>query len=400
MTDRSLPPPHAPRRSPAPYEIMAPVGSRESLAAALRAGADSVYFGVEALNMRALSSKAFRIDDLGEIAERCRTAGVRSYLTVNTVLYDEDLPLMRRVLDRAKAEGVSAAIISDAAALLYARSIGLEAHLSTQLNISNVEALRFYAAYADVAVLARELTLEQTRAIAEAVEREGKRADGEDERDEFHYAAAPVLGNDVYQHAEHGKYERKYRRVERNVGLFAVKNGGEAEIADRPGKEQHDRDADEAFDVIERDHAFAPHEERGHGADEQYGVKADERVVGGFQHIVGDQVAIEQQQDLRPQARVFHVDVYVVQRCDVRYEQQCHESCKEDQRPYQLKYAALCFVFRGLRFSVVHDNYPFMIFCRRCAFAARFRRNVPIQNFSIVLFYYICKIVSSNTRKK
>ncbi len=173
MTDRSFPPPHAPRRSPAPYEIMAPVGSRESLAAALRAGADSVYFGVEALNMRALSSKAFRIDDLGEIAERCRTAGVRSYLTVNTVLYDEDLPLMRRVLDRAKAEGVSAAIISDAAALLYARSIGLEAHLSTQLNISNVEALRFYAAYADVAVLARELTLEQTRAIAEAVEREG-----------------------------------------------------------------------------------------------------------------------------------------------------------------------------------------------------------------------------------
>ena len=162
-----------PRRSPAPYEIMAPAGSWEALSAALQAGADAVYFGVESLNMRSLAAKTFTLDDLPEIVGRSREAGVRTYLTVNTVLYDENLPLMRKILERAKTEGVSAVILSDAAALAYARAIGLEAHLSTQLNISNVEALRFYAQFADVFVPARELTLEQIGTIAEAIRRDG-----------------------------------------------------------------------------------------------------------------------------------------------------------------------------------------------------------------------------------
>ena len=162
-----------PRRSPAPYEIMAPAGSWEALSAALQAGADAVYFGVESLNMRSLAAKTFTLDDLPEIVGRSREAGVRTYLTVNTVLYDEDLPLMRKILERAKTEGVSAVILSDAAALAYARAIGLEAHLSTQLNISNVEALRFYAQFADVFVPARELTLEQIGTIAESIRQDG-----------------------------------------------------------------------------------------------------------------------------------------------------------------------------------------------------------------------------------
>ena len=162
-----------PRRSPAPYEIMAPAGSWEALSAALQAGADAVYFGVESLNMRSLAAKTFTLDDLPEIVGRSREAGVRTYLTVNTVLYDEDLPLMRKILERAKTEGVSAVILSDAAALAYTRAIGLEAHLSTQLNISNVEALRFYAQFADVFVPARELTLEQIGTIAEAIRQDG-----------------------------------------------------------------------------------------------------------------------------------------------------------------------------------------------------------------------------------
>ena len=175
MSDTPLRTAASPRRSPAPYEIMAPAGSWESLSAALQAGADAVYFGVESLNMRSLAAKTFTLDDLPEIAGRSREAGVRTYLTVNTVLYDEDLPLMRSILDRAKREGVSAVILSDAAALSYARSIGLEAHLSTQLNISNVEALRIYAQFADVFVPARELRLEQIGAIAETIRRDGIR---------------------------------------------------------------------------------------------------------------------------------------------------------------------------------------------------------------------------------
>lgn len=138
------------------FEIMAPVGSRESLAAALKAGADSIYFGIESLNMRAHSANRFTIDDLHEIAALCRERGVKSYLTVNTIIYDEDLSLMERICDAAREAGISAIIACDIAVMSYCRRIGQEVHLSTQLNISNKEALRFYAAFADVAVLARE----------------------------------------------------------------------------------------------------------------------------------------------------------------------------------------------------------------------------------------------------
>ena len=152
------------------YEIMAPVGSRESLAAALQAGADSIYFGVEALNMRAHSASRFTIDDLTEIVATCREAGVKAYLTVNTIIYGEELPLMRRICDAAHAAGISAVIGSDVAVLSYCRSIGQEVHLSTQLNISNIEALRFYAQFADVVVLARELNLEQVADIYQQIQ--------------------------------------------------------------------------------------------------------------------------------------------------------------------------------------------------------------------------------------
>ena len=151
---------------------MAPVGSRESFAAALHAGADSIYFGIEHLNMRAHSASAFTINDLKEMAETCRQHGVKSYLTVNTIIYGEDLPLMHEILDAAKEAGISAVIASDIAVMTYAREIGVEVHLSTQLNISNVEALRFYAQFADVVVLARELNIQQVREIHEAIERD------------------------------------------------------------------------------------------------------------------------------------------------------------------------------------------------------------------------------------
>lgn len=152
------------------FEIMAPVGSPESLAAALRAGADSIYFGIERLNMRAHSASTFTIDDLRRIARECRTFGVKSYLTVNTIIYDDDIVLMRQILDAAKAAGISAIIASDVAVMSYCRQIGLEVHLSTQLNISNIEALRFYAQFADVVVLARELKMEQVAKIHRQIE--------------------------------------------------------------------------------------------------------------------------------------------------------------------------------------------------------------------------------------
>ena len=154
------------------YEIMAPVGSREALAAALQAGADSIYFGIEALNMRAHSANHFTIRDLHEIAETCTNHGVKSYLTVNTIIYDTDLELMQQICRAAKEAGISAVIASDVAVLSYCQKIGQEVHLSTQLNISNVEALRFYARFADVAVLARELNLEQVAHIHRAIEEE------------------------------------------------------------------------------------------------------------------------------------------------------------------------------------------------------------------------------------
>ena len=151
---------------------MAPVGSREALAAALKAGADSIYFGIEALNMRAHSASRFTIDDLHDIVRQCSAQGVKSYLTVNTIIYDQDIELMRRICDAAKAAGISAVIASDVAVMGYCNRIGQEVHLSTQLNISNCEALRFYARFADVVVLARELNLEQVAHISECIERE------------------------------------------------------------------------------------------------------------------------------------------------------------------------------------------------------------------------------------
>jgi len=155
------------------FEIMAPVGSRESLAAAIQAGADSIYFGIENLNMRSHSANSFSITDLHEIAKTCDAHGLKSYLTVNTIIYDEDIPLMRSIVDAAYEARISAIIAADVAVMNYARSIGQEVHLSTQLNISNVEALKFYANFADVVVLARELNLKQVRAIHEEIEREG-----------------------------------------------------------------------------------------------------------------------------------------------------------------------------------------------------------------------------------
>ena len=146
-------------------EIMAPVGCWESLAAAIEAGATSVYFGIEYLNMRSRSSANFTTQDLHTIVERCQDVGVKTYLTLNTVMYPEDLPLMREIVDHAKQAGVSAIIASDIAALQYAYSQGVEVHLSTQLNIANTEALKFYAKFADVVVLARELNMEQVASI-------------------------------------------------------------------------------------------------------------------------------------------------------------------------------------------------------------------------------------------
>jgi putative protease len=146
-------------------EIMAPAGSWESLSAAIKAGADSVYFGIEKLNMRSKSSSNFTTSDLRKIVSICRENKVKSYLTVNTILYDNDLNLMKEIIDTAKEVEVTAIIASDVAALMYANSIGVEIHLSTQLNISNVESLKFYAQFADVVVLARELNMEQVAHI-------------------------------------------------------------------------------------------------------------------------------------------------------------------------------------------------------------------------------------------
>lgn len=146
-------------------EIMAPVGCWESLSAAIDAGATSVYFGIEHLNMRARSSANFTMDDLHTIVARCRESGVKTYLTLNTVMYPEDLPLMCDIVDHAKQAGISAIIASDIAVLQYAYRSGVEVHLSTQLNIANTEALRFYAQFADVVVLARELNMDQVASI-------------------------------------------------------------------------------------------------------------------------------------------------------------------------------------------------------------------------------------------
>lgn len=152
---------------------MAPAGNFECLHAAIQGGADSVYFGVERLNMRSHSANNFKMTDLQEICDICREHGVETYLTLNIVLYNEDLEDMRRTLDAAKEAGVTAVIASDMAAIMYARSIGVEVHISTQLSISNSEALRFYAQFADVIVLARELNLHQVKEIKGIIDKEG-----------------------------------------------------------------------------------------------------------------------------------------------------------------------------------------------------------------------------------
>lgn len=154
------------------FEIMAPVGSPESLRASIHAGADAVYFGIQGLNMRSRAAVNFTLDDLPEIARECNSAGVRTYLTVNTILYNDDLAAMRGIVDAAKSAGISAIIASDIAAILYARSVGVEVHISTQANISNIDAVRFYSQYADTVVLSRELNLNQVTEIYHAISEE------------------------------------------------------------------------------------------------------------------------------------------------------------------------------------------------------------------------------------
>lgn len=147
------------------FEVMAPVGSRESLAAAIQAGADSVYFGIGQLNMRSHSANHFNIEDLREIAATCNAHGIKTYLTVNTIIYGEDIPVMHQIIDAAKEAMITAVIACDIAVMTYCREKGVEVHLSTQLNISNIEALKFYAQFADVVVLARELNMSQVAEI-------------------------------------------------------------------------------------------------------------------------------------------------------------------------------------------------------------------------------------------
>ncbi len=154
------------------YEIMAPVGSRESLAAAIQAGANSVYFGIGQLNMRSHSANKFTIDDLREIAQTCTERGIKTYLTVNTIIYGDDIETMHQIIDAAVEAKITAVIASDVAVMVYCRSAGMEVHLSTQLNISNIEALKFYAQFADVVVLARELNMEQVAEIYRQIEQQ------------------------------------------------------------------------------------------------------------------------------------------------------------------------------------------------------------------------------------
>ena len=151
------------------FEIMAPVGSYESLYAAINAGANSIYFGVEGLNMRARSSVNFTLDDLKNIANICDEHGVKSYLTVNTIIYDEEMEKMQAVIDAVANSGISAIIASDIAAISYARKVGVEVHISTQCNISNIAAVEFYSQYADVVVLARELSMDKVKYIHDEI---------------------------------------------------------------------------------------------------------------------------------------------------------------------------------------------------------------------------------------
>ncbi|MBL7887967.1 MAG: U32 family peptidase [Bacteroidia bacterium] len=152
-------------------ELMAPAGSFESLMAAIKAGANSVYFGIEQLNMRARSSNNFTIDDLAKIAQICKENGLKSYLTLNTIVYDHDISLMKTIVDAAKNNGIDAIIASDHAVFNYAKKTGVRVHISTQANISNIDSIEFFADYADVMVMARELSLKQVAAITREIKR-------------------------------------------------------------------------------------------------------------------------------------------------------------------------------------------------------------------------------------
>lgn len=153
------------------FEVMAPAGSKEAMAAAIKAGADSVYFGIEQLNMRARQTNNFLIEDLPDVAKLCNENNVKSYITLNTIIYDHDVSLMKRIIDQAKEAGISAVIASDLAVMNYCRKIGMEVHISTQSNITNIETVEFYSTYADVMVMARELTLKQVGDIVKAIEK-------------------------------------------------------------------------------------------------------------------------------------------------------------------------------------------------------------------------------------
>ena len=189
-------------------EIMAPVGCMESLHAAIAAGADAIYFGVGVLNMRARSSVNFTLDDLAEIVRTAHEANVKTYLTVNTILYDNEMEDMRAIVDRAAVEGVAAIIAADVAAIMYARERGVEVHISTQCNISNISAVEFYAQWADVVVLARELSLEQVAYISRQIdERDVRGPKGERVRIEMfaHGALCMSISGKCYlsEHEEH-----------------------------------------------------------------------------------------------------------------------------------------------------------------------------------------------------
>lgn len=160
------------KKNSSDIEIMSPVGSYESLMAAIQAGAGSVYFGIEQLNMRSRSANNFTLDDLKKISSICKENNVKTYLTLNTIIYDSELPMMKSIVDAAKENGITAVIASDMSVILYARTIGVEVHMSTQCNITNFEAVKYYSQFADVVVTARELTLKQVSEIVKTIEKE------------------------------------------------------------------------------------------------------------------------------------------------------------------------------------------------------------------------------------
>jgi putative protease len=222
------------------FELMAPAGSYASLSAAIRSGADSVYFGVDKLNMRSRAASPFGLDDLKRIARICRWCGVKSYLALNVIVYDDELETMREICDAAKTACVDAIIASDISAIEYAHSIGLEVHISVQANVSNIGAVRFFARYADVMVLARELTMDQISAIATAIREEDIRGPrGELVQIELfaHGALCVAISGKCYmslgcynQSANRGACFQNCRRAYR---LVDVETGDELEVQNR-----------------------------------------------------------------------------------------------------------------------------------------------------------------------